>query len=368
MKTTERETTDGGSARVESSMGGGGDRVARIVASHVGRTFALPLANDAVRVVESVDGAGVTLAATTALPPGVVAAATPFRQWATRSAAFARSTGGSLLTPFEREAETFRDTVALALCLLNERFAGESSYASTLPDSFDFLDASLSDAHATALEGTSTHKRLRGRGAFVRAVSEATSLSPRDVAWAVGAVSSRAMKNDAVPYALVPGCDLLDHASSPNCVVRRRDEPASDGAQSSPSVVVETTRAVAAGERLTISYGDDMCNDRALRMYGFCAHELTVNDTRNVLVRGLGSFRGVHPSNAAFEESVRRVVASGARDDARDAWTVEREAWLRSEEIASSKSADVDESWMRRVAVLRRGQAEIIDAYVRAFK
>tara|TARA_B100001741_G_scaffold209068_1_gene172822 strand:+ start:56 stop:367 length:312 start_codon:yes stop_codon:yes gene_type:complete len=103
-------------------------------------------------------------------------------------------------------------------------------------------------------------------------------------------------------------------------------------------------------------------------MYGFCADELIVNDTRDVLVRGLGSFLGVHPSNDAFEESVRQVAESGARDDARDAWTAEREAWSRSEDIASAKSVDVDDSWMRRVAVLRRGQAEIIDAYVRAFK
>ena len=97
----------------------------------------------------------------------------------------------------------------------------------------------------------------------------------------------------------------MDHASSPNCVVRRRADD-----ESSPSVVVETTRDVAAGERLTISYGRSLCNDRALRMYGFCADELIVNDTRDVLVRGLGSFRGVHPSNDAFEESVRQVTES----------------------------------------------------------
>ena len=126
-----------------------------------------------------------------------------------------------------------------------------------LPESFDFSDAASSDARAIALEGTSTQARVRRRGAFVRAVSEATSLSTRDVSWAVGAVIVCAMKNDAVPYAVVPGCDLLDHASSPNCVVRRRDDD-----KSSPSVVVETTRDVAAGERLTISYGRSLCNDR----------------------------------------------------------------------------------------------------------
>ena len=44
-----------------------GARAARIANSHVGRTFTL--ARDAVRVVDSaVDGAGVTLAAATALP------------------------------------------------------------------------------------------------------------------------------------------------------------------------------------------------------------------------------------------------------------------------------------------------------------
>ena len=138
-----------------------GARAARIANSHVGRTFTL--ARDAVRVVDSaVDGAGVTLAAATALPRGVVAAETPFREWATRSAAFARSVGGAVLTPFESESDTFRDTVALALCLLNERFGGKSSYASTLPESFDFSDA------ARARSRSRGRRRKRVCGVAVR--------------------------------------------------------------------------------------------------------------------------------------------------------------------------------------------------------
>ena len=55
-----------------------------------------------------------------------------------RSAAFARSVGGAVLTPFESESDTFRDTVALALCLLNERFGGESSSRRRFPNRLIF--------------------------------------------------------------------------------------------------------------------------------------------------------------------------------------------------------------------------------------
>ena len=105
-----------------------GARARRGANSHVGRTFTL--ARDAVRVVDSaVDGAGVTLAAARCDPDAPRRGGCGrFSEWATRSAAFARSVGGAALTPFESESDTFRDTVALALCLLNERFGGESSY------------------------------------------------------------------------------------------------------------------------------------------------------------------------------------------------------------------------------------------------
>ena len=197
----------------------------------------------------------------------------------------------------------------------------------------------------------------------MRAVSEATSLSTRDVSWAVGAVSSRAMKNDVsrARNAVVPGCDLLDHASSPNCVVRRRDDD-----KSSPSVVVETTRDVAAGERLTISCGRSLCSDRSV------AHAPSFAPTNSSsTIPETFSFE----DSGRFSASIRRTTRSRracVKSPRAARATPETHgppaAWSRSEDIASAKSVDVDDLWMRRVAVLRRGQAEIIDAYVRAFK
>ena len=81
------------------------------------------------RVVDSaVDGAGVTLAAASGAAAGRRRGgdALVSRVGGHTGAAFARSVGGAVLTPFESESDTFRDTVALALCLLNERFGGES--------------------------------------------------------------------------------------------------------------------------------------------------------------------------------------------------------------------------------------------------
>ena len=285
---------------------------------------------------------------------------TPFREWATRSAAFARSVGGAVLTPFESESDTFRDTVALALCLLNERFGGDL-HPRRFRRHAHFSDDLIAcgDARAIALEGTSTQARVRRRtcvcargergDVVIDARRHSVLESARDLYAArrreLGLSSTSPVVEDPLQLQQPPSDALADHMESS----RANDD----------SYVVRLSND-------SSCYGIT-CNDRALRMYGFCADELIVNDTRDVLVRGLGSFLGVHPSNDAFEESVRQVTESGARD-ARDAWTAEREAWSRSEDIASAKSVDVDDLWMRRVAVLRRGQAEIIDAYVRAFK
>lgn len=301
-------------------------------------------------LVAATDG-GVALVAARDLPKNSRVVSTPFASWATRSAAFALASGPSeFLAAFGER--TVRETVALCALLLNERRnAGSDAYARTLPDSFGFIDACLSETRVDALfRGTETAARMKSRGAFIRSLADATRLPVEDISWAIGAVSSHAMKSDVVPYALVPGCDLLDHASAANCDVRR-------DAGSSPDIYCATTRDVVAGEKLTISYGSTLDNDRAYRMYGFASSELYANDSRGVEIDGLGGrFRGVHPSapDGAFERSLRDIEHH--RKSALDAWTADADTFSR--EVVDDAHAET----------LRRGQAEIIDAYVGAFR
>ena len=320
----------------------------RAALARASRTFEV---RRGVGVVETTNG--VTLESTDGISRGETVVMAPFGSWATRSAAFAESNGprAFLATFGER---TVRETVALAMSLLNERKNApddSSAYARTLPETFDFVDACLTERHLTALDGTVTAARLRKRGDFVRALASSTGLMVKDVSWAIGAVSSHAMKSEIVPYALVPGCDLLDHSTTPNCVVRR-DETTND-------VFCASTRDVAPGEKLTISYGKSLCNDRALRMYGFASRELYSNDARVLS----GGFRGVHPSNEAFDASVdESEKVFGGRKAALDAWRLEKDTF------EDADVADGDAEWFRAATTLRRGQTEIIEAYIRALE
>lgn len=310
------------------------------------RAFATPSAR-----VAATDEGGVGLFAVKDLARNSRVVSTPFESWAMRSAAFALASGPSdFLAAFGER--TVRETVALCVSLLNERRnAGPDAYARTLPESFGFIDACLSETRVDALfRSTETAARMKSRGAFIRLLADATKLPVEDISWAIGAVSSHAMKSDVVPYALVPGCDLLDHASAANCDVRR-------DAGSSPDIYCATTRDVVAGEKLTISYGSTLDNDRAYRMYGFASSELYANDSRGVEIDGFGGrFRGVHPSapDGAFERSVRQL--ENHRKSALDAWTADAEMFSRG--IVDDAHAET----------LRRGQAEIIDAYVGALQ
>ena len=310
------------------------------LARHVGATFKLPVR--AIEIAETSCDAGgdVTLFANARVGRNARVVETPFASWATRSAEFADRAGPrDFLASFE--PGTVRETVALMMHTLSEKKADESasSYAaSCLPESFRFVDACLNEADVSALAGTQTESRARSRGEFVRKLSAMSKIPVADIAWALGAVSSRAMKSAAVPeFALVPGCDLLDHHPQPNCEVRR------DGG-STPDVYVATTRDIAPGEALTISYGN-LGNDRALRMYGFSDVAFFKNDTRR---------SGVHPSN---EAAFAKTLDSQSLDE----WLADRSSWCRD----VPEKGDDDE-WFRHVSILRRGQTEIIDAYVRA--
>jgi hypothetical protein len=78
--------------------------------------------------------------------------------------------------------------------------------------------------------------------------------------FALTAILSRAISHQGMLYTMVPLLDCLNHDPAPGCA--HRIDPATQ------SFVVETTRAHAAGEQLTISYNDNG-NDALLRLYGF---------------------------------------------------------------------------------------------------
>ena len=315
-------------------------RVAAL-ARHAGATFELPTRAIEIAATAGEGGGNVTLFANARVGRNARVVETPFASWATRSATFAERAGPrDFLAAFE--PGTVRETVALMMHTLSEKKADESasSYAaSCLPESFRFVDACLNEADVSALAGTQTESRARSRGEFVRTLSAMSNVPMADISWALGAVSSRAMKSAAVPeFALVPGCDLLDHHPQPNCEVRR------DGG-STPDVYVATTRDIAPGEALTISYGN-LGNDRALRMYGFSDAAFFKNDTRR---------SGVHPSN---ESAFAKTLDAQSLDE----WLADRSSWCR--DVPGQKGED--DEWFRHVSILRRGQTEIIDAYVRA--
>jgi hypothetical protein len=78
----------------------------------------------------------------------------------------------------------------------------------------------------------------------------------------VSLVLSRAVSGAAAPCTtLVPGFDMLNHASLPSCA--HAYDPATG------TFTVATLRPHVQGEELCISYAPQLDNDRALRLYGF---------------------------------------------------------------------------------------------------
>lgn len=341
---------------------------------HLGRTFdvakGVELKED---VVASSSSSSLTLAATSRIEAGVRAVMTPFAAWATRSVDFAASSAsndarfGAIFNAMDAGPErnkTMMETVLMTLHVLNERMMssrnrdGESVdddvvYAATYPESMYFADACLNESRVALLEGTSTRRRLESRAEFTRALSRATSLPVQDIAWALGAVSSRAMKSDVVPFAFVPGCDLLDHSFDANCELRRDSQ--------THEVFAITRRVVEPGESLTLSYGDTLCNDRALRMYGFALAN-NPNDERVVFGGGI---QGVHPARADFASNVSEMMR--AHRDAPQIWLDEASKWRETQSrIVIDDDSAADDPWRDAVRTLRECQSQIIVAHVDA--
>lgn len=335
-------------------------RFVAISRRHLGRTF------DVAKGVELKEEtmSSLTLAATSRIEAGVRAVTTPFAAWATRSVDFAASSAsndarfGAIFNAMDAGPErnkTMMETVLMTLHVLNERIGDDDDsnvdvYAATYPDSMYFADACLDESRVALLEGTSTRRRLESRAEFTRALSRATSLPVEDIAWALGAVSSRAMKSDVVPFAFVPGCDLLDHSFDANCELRRDSQ--------THEVFAITRRVIEPGESLTLSYGDTLSNDRALRMYGFALAN-NPNDERVVFGGGI---RGVHPARADFASNVSEMLR--AHRDAPQIWLDEASKWRETQ--SRIVIDDDDDPWRDAVRTLREGQSQIIDAHVDA--
>ena len=297
-------------------------------------------------------GAGVTLVAASAISKNTRLVTTPLKSWATRSSAFALDVAGRALDGLS-DAKA-KPTVALALHALNERRQTDddasSSYAASMPADMDLVD-SWDAARRATLRGTSTATAAANRARFieeVRATLAATSfdVSLSDVSWALSMVSSRAVRSEVVPYAFVPGCDLLDHAYEPNCALSRDD--------ASGDVFCVAIRDISGGESLTLSYGTALSNDRALRMYGFTM-DGNPNDVR-VMANGAWTATlnpETSPPPAALVDALDILHAERASLELDDAAMV-----LLRENDASK--------WARNVAALRRGQLDIIDAHVAA--
>lgn len=289
---------------------------------------------------------GVTLAASSAMTKGTRAVTTPLKSWATRSSAFALDVAGRTLDGFDAKA---KPTVALALHALNERRqTGDASYAASMPADMDLVD-SWDTARLATLRGTSTATAAAKRARFIeeaRATLAATAfdVSLSDVSWALSMVSSRAVRSEVVPYAFVPGCDLLDHAPEPNCAFGRDD--------ASGDVFCVAIRDISGGESLTLSYGA-LSNDRLLRMYGFTM-DGNPNDVRVM-------------ANGAWTATLNPKTSPppAALVNALDILHAER-ASLELDDAAMILLENARDASLAHVTALRRGQLDIIDAHIAA--
>ena len=147
--------------------------------------------------------------------------------------------------------------------------------------------------------GTPTHGRVLRRAKFVSDAHAALfpggggGVPLEKFAWALSSVLSRASSGDRMPYAFLPGADLLNHGGvDANCELSAV-KLAGGGNEENRWGDVEVTCVadVAAGEQLTISYGDESDNCRLLRLYGFATRG-NVHDKREIELRLTGDALG----------------------------------------------------------------------------
>ena len=220
-------------------------------------------------VVSSTPNAGLGLRTSAPLEAGVTVISAPADVWQPWSTAHAlsvvRERSPPLCAALERVATQsgsarLPETVALALHVLLS--SQTEPYAATLsaPDSPLLWPAG--EPALAALAGTRSAASVADRRSFVASLHASLGLAlPASLlASALALVLSRALSGGGTPLTLVPGLDLLNHASPAGCSHRFDAERG--------EFTVTTARAHEAGEELCISYGL-LCNDASLRLYGF---------------------------------------------------------------------------------------------------
>jgi len=214
----------------------------------------------------------------------------------------------------------------LALGLLAHRAAGSASplapYVAALPSTFS-TPLFFSPAAVAALQYAplvaQVNKRARWVGRFAQEhLDKDTALLPFSgvgvdaggLAWALSAVTSRAFRlgGPASLPSLVPVIDMCNHeAGSPGA----RVVPGLGGGAS-----LVAARELAAGEAVTISYGDGLTNDAFLNDYGFLPSPTNPADA--VAVRLTGALLSASAALAGLEPRAdagaawRRAAAVGA--------------------------------------------------------
>ena len=175
------------------------------------------------------------------------------------------------------------------------------AYLATLPGLAGKASPSVpllwTPTQVATLRGTPTHGRVLRRAKFVSDAHAALfgsggggGVPLEKFAWALSSVLSRASSGDRMPYAFLPGVDLLNHGGvDANCELSAV-KLAPGGNEENPrwgDVEVTCVKDTPAGEQLTISYGDESDNCRLLRLYGFATRG-NVHDRRTIELRLTG--------------------------------------------------------------------------------
>ena len=175
------------------------------------------------------------------------------------------------------------------------------AYLATLPGLAGKASPSVpllwTPTQVATLRGTPTHGRVLRRAKFVSDAHAALfgsggggGVPLEKFAWALSSVLSRAASGDRMPYAFLPGVDLLNHGGvDANCELSAV-KLAPGGNEENPrwgDVEVTCVKDTPAGEQLTISYGDESDNCRLLRLYGFATRG-NVHDRRTIELRLTG--------------------------------------------------------------------------------
>jgi histone-lysine N-methyltransferase SETD3 len=193
---------------------------------------------------------------------------------------------------------------ALALHVLFELGDPRSegfAYLATLPGLAGKASPSVpllwTPTQVATLRGTPTHGRVLRRAKFVGDAHAALfgsggggGVPLEKFAWALSSVLSRASSGDRMPYAFLPGVDLLNHGGvDANCELSAVKLAPGGNEENVTWGDVEVTcvKDTPAGEQLTISYGDESDNCRLLRLYGFATRG-NVHDKRTIELRLTG--------------------------------------------------------------------------------